>query len=147
MGSEDLVSKTDESEDHYRIVTYKSPPKELRSKILANFLNSLRYGNDYFKLIEKDNYFPAYTIYINNLLDKASISTKFAMLSDQTILGWSIYEEEKLHYVFVNKDMRGQGIGKVLIPKEIKSFTHITNKGINLWLKHYPNAEFKPFHD
>ena len=147
MGSETLVGKADEAQkEHYRIVTFNSKdcPEDFKPKIIANFLNSLRYGNDYFKLIDKDNYFPNYTKYVNLLLSKPTTFVRFALLSDETIIGWSIFEGPLLHYVFVNKDVRRNGISKALLPTNVKSFTHITNKAIGIWLKHYPEARFNP---
>src|SRR4029077_15412207 len=147
MGSKDLDLKTDESEEaSYRIVLYRPQfPKEIVPKILANFLNSLKYGNDYFKLIDKDAYFPIYSMYVQRLLDKEAVGVRIAELKDGTILGWCLFEGPILHYVFVNKDVRGNGIAKALLPKQIDCFTHLTNKGINLWLKHYPESRFNPF--
>jgi hypothetical protein len=148
MGSKNLDTKSDELEEtSYRIVTYRSKdlPQDLKPKIFSNFLTSLRYGNDYFKIIDKENYFTNYTKYINILLNNPNVVLKFAMLKDDTVLGWSMSEGRRLHYVWVSKDQQRSRIGISLIPIDIESFTHITNKAINFWLKNFPNARFEPF--
>jgi len=70
---------------------------------------------------------------------------KLAVLSDNTVLGWSMIENQTLHYVWVKKEVQRQGIAKSLIPKDIEAITHLTNKGISVWVSKYPNVKFNPF--
>jgi hypothetical protein len=150
MGSEELESETEkleEVESSYRIVYHQGSklPEEYKNLIIAPFLNSLRYGNDLYKLIDKDAYFLNYSHYIDILLARPMTIVKLAMLKDNTILGWSLVEHKTVHYVWVKKEVRRQGICRALLPKEFTTISHITHKGINIWVKHFPEVGFNPW--
>ena len=70
---------------------------------------------------------------------------RLAMLDDETILGWSLYEYKTLHYIWVKQEVRRQGIAKALMPKDIEFFSHITNKGLSIWSSKYKELRFNPF--
>jgi len=108
-------------------------------------LNSLRYGNDLFKLIDQDAYYKNYGNYISALLARPEMKVKLAVLNDDTVLGWSLYMNKTVHYVWVKSEVRRQGIGKSLLPNEFDTISHITNKGINIWINKYPKVRFDPF--
>jgi len=148
MGSEALEPTGERiKEERYRLSLYPGSqiPPDFKNLIIAPFLNSLRYGNDLFKLIDKDAYFLSYNKYIELLLQRPSTQVKFAILDDETVLGWRISELKTLHYIWVKKEVRRQGIGRALMPQEFDTISHITNKGINIWVNHYPNVKFNPF--
>lgn len=150
MGDKVLELETNELkevESSYRIRIYSTLllPEEFKNLVIAPFLNSLRYGNDLFKLIDKDAYYKSYGKYIELLMKRPQAQVKLAMLSDETVLGWSLYEPNTLHYVWVKKEVRRQGIGRSLLPKEFDTITHITNKGISIWINKYPEVKFDPF--
>jgi hypothetical protein len=150
MGSEELEPETKklaEVESSYRIVYHQGSklPIEYRNLIVAPFLNSLRYGNDLYKLIDKDAYFNNYSRYIEGLLLRPMAIVKLAMLKDETVLGWSLVEHKTVHYVWVKKEVRLQGICRALLPKEFNTISHITHKGINIWVKHFPDVGFNPW--
>lgn len=147
MGSKNLGPKTDEVENSYKIVVYKvlDLPQEFHNLIIAPFLNSLRYGNDLFKLIDKEAYYSSYSKYIQLLLQRPNAQVKLAMLSDRTVIGWSMIEGKTVHYVWVKKEIRRQGIGLSLLPKEFDTITHITNKGIGIWVSKFKDVRFNPF--
>lgn len=152
MGSETLEStsngtKENEVESSYRIVYFGGAklPTEYKNLVVAPFLNSLRYGNDLFKLIDKDAYFNNYSRYIETLLNRPMTIIKMAMLKDGTVLGWSMIEYKTIHYLWVKKEVRRQGIARSLLPTEFDTITHITNQGIKMWVTHYPEVRFDPF--
>lgn len=134
-------------EERYRLVTYygNNIPPEFTNLIIAPFLNSLRYGNDLFKLIDKDAYYFSYSKYIESLLRRPHAIVRLAILNDMTVLGWCLAENKVIHYVWVKKEVRRQGIGQALLPKVFDTISHITNKGINIWVNHYPAVKFDPF--
>lgn len=146
MGLENLEPKGNGSES-YKIISHlgSNLPKEYTGLIRAPFLNSLRYGNDLFKLIDQDAFYSSYGNYINLLLERHKASIRMAILDDSTVLGWSMHEPDILHYVWVKKEVRRQGIGKALLPKEFSIITHVTNKGLVFWHNHFPKARFNPF--
>jgi hypothetical protein len=147
MGNQKLESTANEPQERYRLISYKGSviPSDLRNLIIAPFLNSLRYGNDLFKLIDKDAFYFSYGKFIDVLLQRPNASVKFAILDDETVLGWCMSEQKILHYIWVKKEVRRQGIGKALMPKDFDTISHITNKGINIWVNYYPEKRFNPF--
>lgn len=108
-------------------------------------MNSLRYGNDLFKLMDKDSYYEAYSRYIDSILHKPTSTIRIAALDDETVLGWSLSEDKIVHYVWVKKEVRRQGIARSLLPKEFDTITHITNVGMNIWVNKFPQVRFNPF--
>jgi GNAT superfamily N-acetyltransferase len=147
MGNKILEPTTNESQERYRLILYPGSqlPQEYINLIKGPFKTSLRYGNDLYKLIDSDAYYKAYDKYIDLLLQRPLTQVKVAILNDDTIIGWRISENKTLHYLWVKKEVRRQGIGKELMPTEFDTITHITNKGINIWVNHYPNVKFNPF--
>jgi GNAT superfamily N-acetyltransferase len=120
-------------------------PEEYKNVIIAPFLNSLRYGNDLFKLIDRDAYYDSYKKYVDLLMRRPTAQVKMALLSDNTVLGWCLYEPKIVHYFWVKKEVRRQGIGKSLLPKGFTAITHVTNQGIKWWVNYYPEVIFDPF--
>ena len=147
MGHQILDTQTNESKESYKIRQYPASllPEEFKNLIIAPFLNSLRYGNDLFKLIDKDIYYFTYGKYVESLLKRPLSIIKMAFLDDNTVLGWSLIESHTVHYVWVKKEVRRQGICNALLPKEFDKISHITNKGINIWVSKYPEVKFDPF--
>jgi len=141
-----MESQTEIPEASYKIVSYlaKELPQEFHRVIVGPFLSTLRYGNEMFKLIEQDSYYKTYPVYIEHLLIRPQSQIRIAMLSDKTVLGWSLSENETLHYVWVKKEVRRQGIGKALLPKKFSKISHVTNIGLSIWPK-YPEVKFDPF--
>lgn len=150
MGGKNLESTskgTKKVESGYVIKTHAANvlPDEYKNLIKAPFLNSLRYGNDLYKLIDKEAYFTSYGNYIEHLLKRPRSMVSLAVLDDGTILGWSLYEGSTLHYVWVKKEVRRQGIAKELLVNKVNTISHITNTGINIWVNKMPEVIFNPF--
>lgn len=133
----------------YSVVPYQgqSLPESYKNLVYAKWLRSLRYGNDYFKLIDSDSYFKAYHKYIEHLLSRPSLIVRFAVLTEDpdVVLGFSVSEGTTLHYVHVHMDNRRLGIGRSLVPFEVKTITHITKIGLSIWNAKMPHAVFNPF--
>ena len=121
---------------------------EVRNLVLSSFLKGVRYGNEYFKLIDKDAYYTSYRNYIGHLLDRSRSILRLAILggTPEVILGWSLMEFNTLHFVFVKKDVRRQGIARALVPGRIERITHLTKTGLALWSCKTPEAKFDPFY-
>jgi GNAT superfamily N-acetyltransferase len=134
-------------EASYQIISYKAGalPKQYQAMVYSKWLRSLRYGNDYFRLIDGDAYFNAYHLYLENILAKASI--RLSVLSDDrdVVLGFSVHRGSILDYIHVQKDYRKQGIGLALLPPDITIITHLTRKGMTFWSSKLPKAKFNPF--
>lgn len=115
-------------------------------KVFATFLRSLRLGNYYWKLIDKDSYFHNYHRYIEALLARPLVNVKFAVLSDEpdTILGWAVVEPGTVHYVWVDPLQRGAGIAKMLCSDPFHTITHLTTIGAKIF-KTMPHVRFDPW--
>ena len=91
---------------------------EFLPMLYSDFMKSLRYGNDWYKLIDSRRYYEVYKQVINQLLSRAQSLVRLAILNENPypVLGWSLSEPQKLHYVYVKEDMRKQGICSALLP-------------------------------
>lgn len=113
--------------------------------ILATWLRGLRYGNDWFELIEPTAYFETYHKVIESLLAKPEVKVLVSCLKDdpEIILGYSVFEGPRLHWVFVKKPWRMIGIAKSIVPVETSIATHVTVIGRSIMQKH--KVVFNPF--
>ncbi len=133
----------------YKIVSYHGNrvPEAYQNLIFSKWLRSLRYGNDYYKLIEVGAYYRTYHHYLALVLQNPSAVVNLAVLSDDpdVVLGFSVSRGNILDYVHVQKDMRKLGIGTKLVPKEIDTVTHLTKTGLTIWGSKYKTWNFNPF--
>lgn len=134
----------------YKILTLSghSPEfKQYENMVYSDFLESLRYGNDWFKMIDQDNYYQSYHQVIHGLLSRGDSTVRLAVFTDEpdTCLGWSLSSSSLLHYVYVKKDARKKGIGRELLPKGFDHITHLTTVGVIIWRQKLPTIKFNPF--
>ena len=122
---------------------------ELRNLILSRWMRSLRFGNDYFKLMVPQSFYDNYDRYILNTLAKAWV--RLAVLADDrdVVLGFAVFRHVMtggiLDYVHVHKDQRRQGIAKALVPSGTHTITHLTRTGLSIWGSKHPEWKFDPF--
>lgn len=114
--------------------------------IFSTFLRGLYYGNEWYGRIKAEIYYTHYHRVLERLLAKKGCTILISCLKEDpdTIIGYSIFEPEILHYVFVKPIWRKIGIARDLIPENTASYTHLTKQGIQLQKK-YPNTIFNPF--
>jgi hypothetical protein len=138
-----------EEKASYSVVPYlgRDLPDAYRNMILAKWLRTLRYGNDFFRLIESSAYFASYQKYIKEILSRPECIVRLAALSDEldTCLGFSVSEPDVLHYVWSHKDNRRMGVAKALVPFHFNITTHLTTVGMSIWSKKLPHVQFNPF--
>lgn len=122
-------------------------PETYRNMILAKWLRTLRFGNDFFRLIDSPSYFASYQTYIKGLLAKPGCMVRLAVLTEapDVCLGFSVSRPDVLDYCWVHKDNRKIGIGKSLIQFPFSAMTHLTTVGMAIWSKKFPQAVFDPF--
>lgn len=149
VGTEKLDQKADQPESSYKVLVFPPSmlPKDFRNMIFSNFLNGLRYGNEYFKIIDSSAYFANYNRYIDSLLSRPNMVAKIAVLSNEedNALGWSLSEMKTLHFVYVKVEQRHQGIATSLSPKGLDTITHLTNIGLSIWNNKLKGVKFNPF--
>lgn len=141
------VKKEKDDLASYVIIKLSKTSKKYRPFIISTWLRWLRRKNEMFKLIDPESYYVNYSKYINHILDRPNVTINVAVLSDDhdVALGWSVYEGEKLHFVFIKPDLRKLGISNDLIPKNIKSFSHITSDWLEIWPVKFSTAKYNPF--
>lgn len=122
-------------------------PFNYRNFVLARWKRSYRYGNDLIKLIDRDGYYTAYDAYMPQVLNRENTKVRLALLGEDldVAIGFSIMENNILHYVYVQKDFRRNGLGRHLVPDKIEFFTHLTKSGMELWSVKVRDARFNPF--
>lgn len=105
--------------------------KEDTAIVFSSWLNGLYYGNSWFKCIPKTIFMNSYHDIVDKILNHKDTSALIAVLKEDTdvIVGYSIYSEDKLHWVYVKPHWRKKGIAKSLIPKDVDSVTHLTKVG------------------
>lgn len=114
--------------------------------IMSTWLKGLRYGNEWFEAIPSNIYFAAYHKVVEGILLKSNTEIKVACLKEDpdTILGYSVYSGNTLHFVFVRNRWRNIQIAKSLVPKEITVATHLTKIGKSI-LSKQSKIIFNPF--
>lgn len=132
--------------DRNSLVSIRDATASDKNFIFATWLRGLRYGNDWFALIEPTAYYASYNNFIHGLLTKPGTVVKVACLLDDpdVVLGYAVYEGPVLHWVFVKKAWRGIGLAKSLVPNNTKVVSHLTVLGRNI-LKKHPQVQFNPF--
>lgn len=130
----------------YKIAVYSGSalPEQYRALIFSKWLRSLRYGNDYFKLIDQDTYFAVYHAYLEQLLTRPDSTVRLAVLTDDpdVVLGWAVSEGNRLHYVYVNRENRRVGIARKLSGR-FDVITHLTKMGMSIWASHFNSDRSK----
>lgn len=134
----------------YRVVVYSGTDPALnpyKAMVYSDWMKSLRFGNEWFKLIDSNRFYSIYGAIIRQILAKPECHVRLAVLSDEpdTCLGWTLSEGNTLHYAFVKKDLRRQGIGKALLPKSFDRTTHLTKIGQAIRQAKFRDLTFDPF--
>lgn len=149
MGNQKLEARTDGIQEAYKILAFpgRDLPDQYKNLVYSKWLRSLRYGNEYFKLIESKSYYDTYQKYINLLLNRDHSILRLAALNDDldVVLGWSLIEKDILHYVHVTNDYRNNGIATSLVPGEINFITHLTKPAMTIWNNKLSGVKFDPF--
>lgn len=114
--------------------------------IYSTWLIGLRHGNQLFELIDEKTYFNVYRKVLGALLERPSTLIRVACLKEDNdvVLGYSVSDGDKLHWIYCKEAWRKLGIAKSLLP-EFKVVTHLTKQGLNLLQKKHPGFIFDPF--
>jgi GNAT superfamily N-acetyltransferase len=129
--------------DVYFIRPYKTEDK---SFILATFLRGIYFGDSWFSLVPKDIFMINYAKIAEALLSRSYVAVACLTEDPDVILGYSMLSRDAkvVHFIFVKKAFRNQGIGKALVPEGLEFVTHLTNQGRSL-MHRYPGVVFNPF--
>lgn len=122
-------------------------PKQYLNLVRSRWMRSYRKCNDFMRLIDSAAYYQAYSVYVDVILNRPTTTVRLAVLQEDhdVVLGFSVAEGNKLHYVAVPVLNRRQGLGRNLLPEKVEWFSHITKIGLKLWPIKFPDAKFSPF--
>ena len=114
--------------------------------ILSSFIKGLYFGDSWFSIIPRDVFIKNYKPVVALLLTKSVV--KVACLRDDpnAIVGYSILSTnfDTIHWVYVKKRWRKNGIAKALLPQFPTTITHLTQLGKELMPK-FKDCIFNPF--
>lgn len=122
--------------------TIREAREEDKDFISKTWLPGLYYGNDWYNKIDKEVYFSTYPKVVKHFLDISKIRVACLPEDFDVILGYCVYQDNKLHYLYVKNAWRKLGVAKSLIPQGINTCTHLTKIGANLLPKGW---KFNPF--
>jgi GNAT superfamily N-acetyltransferase len=100
-----------------------------KALIYATWLRSTYYGTPYFKLIEKNTFFDNYKKIVEQRLINSSVLVCCLEEDPDVVLGYSLFTNNVLHWVYVKRAWRGLGIAKMLVPSTCDTATSLTKIG------------------
>lgn len=112
--------------------------------IFATWLKGLYHGNEFYSKIKQDVFYAQYHKMIETILPKSMI--KIACLEDEpdVIIGYCVFETDRLHWIFVKKAWRKLTIAKQLLNDvPFTRVSHLTKVGEAIRKKE--KWEFDPF--
>jgi hypothetical protein len=129
-----------------KLVAFRAGTLEDASFIFSTWLKGLRFGNDWFGLIDSKAYFQVYHKVIETILSKPNVTVKVACLREDpgVILGYAVYSGPRLDWCHVKRAWRNIGLARDLVPNEITTVSHLTGVGRSI-LKKRGNIAFNPF--
>lgn len=115
--------------------------------ILATWLKGLRYGNDWFGLVEAPVYYASYQTVIERILQSPGTTIRVACLKDSpdVILGYSVTRGNTLDWIFCKSRWRLIGIAKSLVSESVTQVSHLTEVGKAILKKKKSSITFNPF--
>jgi hypothetical protein len=117
--------------DSVRIIVRTPMPEDLNF-ILATWLKGNYFGNSNSKKIAPEKYYQEEAERITGLLALPGIDVSIACdeSKPEWIAGFSVTHSGTIHWIYIRKYFRKQGIAKLLLKdKDIKSFSAITKIG------------------
>ena len=127
-------------------IIIRSVLAEDKNLIMATWLKGNYYGNPYFWNVPQDIYFKEYAKIITAILFTPGVEALIACdeSNPSFVLGFSVFKDDAIHWVYVKRDYRMAGIAKMLLGhREFKTIKSITRQGRFLAEKH--GLVFNPF--
>lgn len=114
--------------------------------IYATWLRGLYSGNYLFSKMPKSVFMSNYHDIIENILKSPLITIKVCAFKEDpgVIIGYSVYSQSALYWVFVKKAWQNIGVAKDLVPSTINTVNQLTYSGVSI-LKTHPHLTYNPF--
>lgn len=122
--------------------------------IFSTWLRSYRHDSPLTRLIHSDTFFHGHQKLVEKLLVRPKVRVHVCCdeADPNHIFGWSATEENTLHFIYVKKPLRREGVGSELLafsglPEKIKGceISHLTNTAWSLLKENKWEAEFNPY--
>jgi len=112
--------------------------------LVSTWRNALMYSSPTFQYVKKESLINNYTPVIQKMLSKYEVRVACLQSDPDIILGYSVSSGDTLHFVYIKKAWRNQGICNMLLGStDFKNITHITKTGLALAQKR--GWAFDPF--
>lgn len=113
--------------------------------IYDTWLKGLYFGNEQNKKMKPSVYFDYHRKIIDMILGSVKTMVKIVCLKEdpEVVLGYSVFEDHILHYIFIKHAWRGIGLTKYLLPEKLEHMTHTTPIGESFLRKKFPKISFK----
>ena len=114
--------------------------------VAATFLRGLYYGATVFSDMPKQTFMTNYKPVAEALVAKNDVWVACLKDAPDVILGYSIVSKDftTIHWVFIKKAWRKQGIARAILPQYPTTVTHLTALGKSL-LPKFKDCVFDPF--
>lgn len=111
--------------------------------IQSTWLNGLKFSSYWFRSIPNEVFFEQFKDYYYQIIKKSK--TKVICLPDapEVLLGYAVYTDNILHWVYVKLAFRKLGLAKALVPENISICTNLTKIGKSIADK--KGITFNPF--
>ncbi len=128
------------------LITIRDFVEDDRAFILATWLRGLYYGGQSYSDIPKDIFMSTKHAALSTLLESPGVDIKVSCLKEDpsVILGYSVYTNTVLHWLFCKSRWRRTGVATSLLPPKLTAVTHLTDLGKKL-LKKRPGVHYNPF--
>lgn len=113
-----------------------------RAFIFSTFLKGVRFGMDLYSEIDEKVFFEQYPKVVETLLSRSEISVMCLAEDPDVILGYAVRQGSVLHWTFVKKAWRKQGIAAKLC-EGVTEVTHLTRPGTDI--KNKKKLKYNPF--
>ena len=113
--------------------------------IYQTWLKGYLFGNPMNRGLDIGTFERNYRPVIGALLKRST--TRVACLKDSpnVILGYSVSEGERLHWLHVKEHMRKFGLAKLLLPKDFSAVSHKTKQAETILRTKFPDIKYNPF--
>lgn len=104
--------------------------------LVSTWRNALLYSSPTFSHIRRKSFVERYTPIITKLLANSEVRVACLESDPDIILGYLVGQEDMLHFVYIKKAWRNQGMCNLLLGhNKYKIITHITKTGLALAYK------------
>lgn len=115
--------------DEIKVIVRPAIEKD-KNFIMKSWLENQYYSSPaYFQLMPKDAYFAAFSCVIKCILFTPGVQINVATDEKDPLWngGFCVFKDDEVYWIYVKKDFRGKGIGRLLAPKTITSAKALTN--------------------